>query len=310
MTEPTGSPGAAESAESAGPSESTGQTAADPDDRSDSRGGSQSNRQSRRTASATAFYDRWARLYEPIAAHAPGVGRLRRRAVDALRLERGDTVVEIGCGTGANLPLLARDVGPTGTVIGIDRSRGVLERARRNTRGYPQVEVLQADATQLPIDTGPAALENDATDTLVGETEGVQGDTDGMENEIDGAQSEIDGMQADIDGILATFVVGMLDDPAAAVDDWIDHLELDGHVALLHLRRSEHAIAPISNPALELFTVLSTPPTTKLRYDRELSRMLDRRVRAAGDTVRQRTEPSITESHLFDLVELTAGRRP
>lgn len=229
---------------------------------------------------ATAFYDRWARLYDLIASHAPGVGRLRHRAVDALRLDRGDTVIEVGCGTGANLPLLAREVGPRGTVIGVDRSRGVLERARRNARGFPQVEVLRADGTQLPI-----------------------ADVDGVASGRRNGDETTDG----IDGVLATFVVGMLDDPATTVGEWIDRLDPGGHVALLHLRRSESAFAPIANPALHVATVLSTPPTTTLCYERDLSRLLDRRVRAAGDVVRERTDPTLTESHLFDLVELTAG---
>jgi len=238
--------------------------------------GSSRRRREGDPADATAYYDRWAALYDLIARHAPFVGRFRRRAVDALRLERGDTVVDVGCGTGANLPLLARAVGPRGTVIGIDRSRGVLERARRNARGYPQVEVLRADATQLPIAASAPDAETDAPA---------------------------------IDGVLATFVVGMLEDPASAVDAWIDRLGPEGHVALLHLRRSEHALAPIANPALSVATALSTPPTRKLRYERDLGRSLDARVRAAGAVVRERTDPTLTESHLFDLVELTAGRR-
>jgi ubiquinone/menaquinone biosynthesis C-methylase UbiE len=242
--------------------------------------GSAARSSSTSTDSAAAFYDRWSGLYELVSSHAPGAARLRARAVDALRLERGDTVVEVGCGTGANLPLLAREVGPTGTVIGIDRSRGVLKRARNNTRAYPQIELLRADGTELPIRPEDAIDGEDAVDDEGG-----------------------------VDGVLATFVVGMLDDPAAAVEDWIDHLEPGGHVALLHLRRSDHAIAPIANSVLQAVTVLSTPPTTRVRYDRNLSRELDRRVRAAGDVVRSRTDPTVTEAHVFDLVELVAGRR-
>lgn len=215
---------------------------------------------------ATAFYDRWASLYDLIASHAPWVGTLRRRAVDALRLDRGDTVVEVGCGTGANLPLLAREVGPRGRVIGVDRSQGVLRRARSNAECYPQVDVLRGDGTALPI-------------------------------------------EGDVDGVLATFVVGMLDRPAATVEEWIDLLGPDGHVAMVHLRRSGHPLAPLANRALGAVTVLSTPPTRKLDYDRDLTRVLDGRVRAAGDVVRERTEPTVTESHVFDLVELTAGKR-
>ncbi|AGN00584.1 methyltransferase type 11 [Salinarchaeum sp. Harcht-Bsk1] len=238
--------------------------------------GSDQQRLAQDADDATRFYDRWASLYDLLATYAPFVGRLRRRAIDALCLERGDTVLEIGCGTGANLQLLAREVGPRGTVIGVDRSRGVLERARRNARGYPQVEVLRADGTQLPL--------------------AAPGSETGPED-------------PGLDGVLATFVVGMLEEPAASVDQWIDHLGPDGHVALLHLRRSEHAFAPLANSALSVATILSTPPTTKLRYERDLSHALDARVRAAGDVVHERTDPTLTESHLFDLVELTAGRR-
>ncbi len=40
----------------------------------------------------------------------------RKRAVDALGLLPGDTVVEIACGTGLNFPLLECAVGPSGQI--------------------------------------------------------------------------------------------------------------------------------------------------------------------------------------------------
>ena len=55
-------------------------------------------------AAARAFYGRWAGLYDVLATYVPGVGELRDRGAVALDLDRGDTVVEMGCGTGANLP--------------------------------------------------------------------------------------------------------------------------------------------------------------------------------------------------------------
>jgi demethylmenaquinone methyltransferase/2-methoxy-6-polyprenyl-1,4-benzoquinol methylase len=42
----------------------------------------------------------------------------RKRAVAALQLEPGDTVVEIGCGTGMNLALFQRYIGPDGKIVG------------------------------------------------------------------------------------------------------------------------------------------------------------------------------------------------
>jgi protein-L-isoaspartate O-methyltransferase len=47
----------------------------------------------------------------------PGI---RKRAVTRLELGRGGHILEIGCGTGPNLPLLSRAVGPEGRVYGID----------------------------------------------------------------------------------------------------------------------------------------------------------------------------------------------
>jgi ubiquinone/menaquinone biosynthesis C-methylase UbiE len=107
-------------------------------------------------STAQRFYGRWARLYDVLARATPGIGDLRSQAVAALALDRGDTVVEMGCGTGANLPYLREWVGPEGTVVGIDYTRGMLDRAQRlvDERGWDNVHLVHGDATNPPID-GP-----------------------------------------------------------------------------------------------------------------------------------------------------------
>lgn len=106
-----------------------------------------------------AFYGRWARLYDRLAT-APGVTSWRERVVDSLSLAPGDTVVEMGCGTGANLPHLRRAVGPAGTVVGIDLVGEMLgEAARRiDRRGWENVHVIQGDATAAPVSRADAVL--------------------------------------------------------------------------------------------------------------------------------------------------------
>jgi len=99
------------------------------------------------------FYGRWARLYDRLAT-LPGVQSWRRAAADALDCEDGATVVEMGCGTGANLPHLRQQVGPGGRVVGLDVTRGMLARARE--RG--DADLLQADATRPPLADGIDAL--------------------------------------------------------------------------------------------------------------------------------------------------------
>jgi ubiquinone/menaquinone biosynthesis C-methylase UbiE len=107
-------------------------------------------------ASVTEFYGRWAALYDRIAT-APGVGRWRRAAAE--RVARpGDTVVEMGCGTGANLPYLREQVGPAGRVLGVDITAPLLARARCRADGYDNVSVVRGDATGPPVTVADGVL--------------------------------------------------------------------------------------------------------------------------------------------------------
>jgi len=73
--------------------------------------------------------------------------RYRRQAVAALQLRPGDTVIELGCGTGLNFALLLGAVGPTGRVIGVDLTEAMLERAQRriDANGWRNVELVHSD---------------------------------------------------------------------------------------------------------------------------------------------------------------------
>ncbi|MGQ3412198.1 class I SAM-dependent methyltransferase [Natrinema sp. LN54] len=230
------------------------------------------------TESAQEFYGRWARLYDFVARRTPGIAGLRSRAAAACRLDPGDTVVEMGCGTGANLPYLRERVGPEGTVVGIDFTRPVLERARAATAAYDNVHVLQGDATQPPIRSGGSGALNAVAD----------GDA--------------------IDAVLATFVVGMLADPADAVDDWCDLVGPDGTVVLANAARSREWYAPPVNAVFRAIVVLSTPPTTQLRYENEPHLRLDEKIDTAHARLRERAVAVADETHVFGVVRLTAGR--
>ena len=217
------------------------------------------------TGDAQAFYGQWALLYDLVATYTPGIGSLRERAATALRLEPGDTVVEMGCGTGANLPYLRERVGSEGTVIGVDFTRPVLDRARSAVGAYDNVHLVRGDAAAPPIE-GP------------------------------------------VDAVLATFVVGMLDDPGAVVGRWCDLLADGGHLVLLDAASSDRAYARPVNAAFRAVVVLSTPPTTRLRYDRDPQALLDRRVEAARETLSARAGAIADETHALGIVRLTGGR--
>jgi demethylmenaquinone methyltransferase/2-methoxy-6-polyprenyl-1,4-benzoquinol methylase len=69
------------------------------------------------------IYRRKAKHYEIVSRLYPVPGyplwAQRRRAVRALRLRPGATVIDLACGTGQNFPLIEQAVGPDGRVLGV-----------------------------------------------------------------------------------------------------------------------------------------------------------------------------------------------
>ncbi len=84
------------------------------------------------------------------------IGRYRRRAVEALALRQGDTVVEIGCGTGMNFPLLQAELGQKGKIIGVDISEAMLKRAEKriNDAEWNNVELVISSAADYSFPDG------------------------------------------------------------------------------------------------------------------------------------------------------------
>lgn len=91
-------------------------------------------------------YDRIGKLHDVLERLFCVPFHLRRRAVESIGLHPGDRVLEIGCGTGPNIPLLREAVGPNGIVYGIDLSAGMLAPARRRTKAWTNVSLTQGDA--------------------------------------------------------------------------------------------------------------------------------------------------------------------
>lgn len=95
--------------------------------------------------------------------------RLRERTIAALGLDRGDAVLDVGCGTGLSFPMLVAAVGATGRVVGVELSPDMADRARdRIARaGWANVTLIEAaaeDATLIaPFD---AVLFNFTHDVL------------------------------------------------------------------------------------------------------------------------------------------------
>lgn len=87
-----------------------------------------------------------------------GLAALARRHLD---LDGGETVLDVGCGTGQHLEALRGFVGAEGRVVGIDYSPRMLARADQLLRrhGWDNVELRHGDASQPAFgqpDLGPA----------------------------------------------------------------------------------------------------------------------------------------------------------
>ncbi len=223
-----------------------------------------------RLAGTLSYYGRWAGLYDLVAS-APVVDGVRKRAVAECRLDPGDTVVEMGCGTGANLSYLREAVGPEGTVFGVDLVPEMLQRARRRIEeaGWGNVHVARADATRPPL----------------------------------AASSPADGLCPD--AVLATFVVGMLPDPGAAVRGWLDLLGPGGRLVLLNASRNPSPLAAPANLLFRGFVRLNAAGDRTTPYSP--ARRLEAKVDAARDTLRSETSDAIEERLGLGYLRLNAG---
>ena len=72
----------------------------------------------------------------------------RKHAIQSLALCDGDTVVDLGCGTGLNFSLLQERVGPRGRIIGVDLTDAMLDEAaaRVTANRWSNVELVRSDA--------------------------------------------------------------------------------------------------------------------------------------------------------------------
>lgn len=78
------------------------------------------------------------------------IPKYRKMAVQELELSEGDTVVELGCGTGSNFDLVLDEIGPNGKLIGVDITDKMIEQARKKVQenGWKNVELVLCDIAE------------------------------------------------------------------------------------------------------------------------------------------------------------------
>lgn len=106
-----------------------------------------------RKARVAQVFDRVAASYDQGVDYFQPLGRA---LVEATRIAPGDRVLDVGTGRGACLIPAADEVGPAGEVIGIDLSRGMVDRtnAELHARGTSNARVVVMDAEAPSFEPG------------------------------------------------------------------------------------------------------------------------------------------------------------
>ncbi len=87
------------------------------------------------------------------------INAIRRDAIAALDLRPGETVIDVGCGTGFSFGPILERIGPAGLLLAFDHSPELLEiaRARVAAGGWSNVIVLESNAERADFRAQVAA---------------------------------------------------------------------------------------------------------------------------------------------------------
>src|SRR5262249_16779853 len=115
-------------------------------------------------------YGHLARLFRPFPdIDPPFIAPVRQRAVELLKLQEGDRVLDMGSGLGGSFPSRVHAVGPSGQVVGVEISPVITINARNRIgkNGWKNVEVIEADARTVHLTGTFDGLLMFATDVLL-----------------------------------------------------------------------------------------------------------------------------------------------
>ena len=103
------------------------------------------------------YWKTWSKVYDFIVklSFIPfgGENRFRRKVVEMASVKEGQQVLDLCCGTGTLTSLVAKKVGSSGHVTGVDLSQDMINRAGRKVTDLP-VTFKRASADNLPFKEG------------------------------------------------------------------------------------------------------------------------------------------------------------
>jgi ubiquinone/menaquinone biosynthesis C-methylase UbiE len=92
------------------------------------------------------------RFYDPVVALTSREGAFKRRLLDQARINHGEAVLDVGCGTGT-LAIAIKQAHPQTKVVGIDADPEMVARAQAKARAAGlDIDFVHAWSTDLPHD--------------------------------------------------------------------------------------------------------------------------------------------------------------
>lgn len=93
-------------------------------------------------------------LFDPVVAVTTRERTFKRMAIERLRLQPGERLLDLGCGTGT-LALMAHAEQPDATIAGLDADPAILERARgKAAAARAPIAFHEGFSNQLPFEDG------------------------------------------------------------------------------------------------------------------------------------------------------------
>ena len=153
-------------------------------------------------------YDRWSRFYDALDTF-PVLGRIEKKwrlsAIESLKIDDGNNVLDVGTGSGLIIPWLAEHV-TNGKIIGVDISEKMLLKAKKRIKKYE----IEAVASVQKDDVEALTFQNNS-----------------------------------FDRVIATFALTTIPNPEKAVKEMIRVLKEDGKMVILDTGKPKNPFVKI-----------------------------------------------------------------
>lgn len=101
-----------------------------------------------------AYFDRLAPEWDEMVGNNSSRREKLRGIFDMISLEKGDSVLDVGCGSGVLFPFIEERIGGGGRVLAVDPAPAMISKARELHGDYDNIEYMTAFIEEAPLPDG------------------------------------------------------------------------------------------------------------------------------------------------------------